>query len=88
MGILPYGGRNGGGGTTGGGDLRLPPPEQSCTVHCDQAHYVPVSVGGATNGATGIHAEVETGRVECGGDADGGSGGGTEKGTGGDGQGG
>ena len=43
-----------------------------------------MSGGGENNRATGIHAEVETGRVGCGGDADGGSGGRTEEGAGGD----
>ena len=36
--ISPAGGRDGVSGTAGGGDLRLPPPENGCTFHCDQAH--------------------------------------------------
>ena len=46
MGIPPAGGHNGGGGIVGGGDPHLPPPEQSCTVYCDQAYYGDVSGGG------------------------------------------
>ena len=33
MSVSPAVGRDGGGGLTGGGDLRLLPPEHSCTVH-------------------------------------------------------
>ena len=38
--------RYGGGGVIVGGYLCLPPPEHSHTVHCNQAHYVPVSGSG------------------------------------------
>ena len=75
-GVIPLvGGNNGGGGTSGVGYLCLRPPEHIQTVHCDQAHYGPVSEDRAKNRATGIHADVETGRVECVGVADGGFGG-------------
>ena len=88
MDIPPIGVCNVGGGTAGGGDLHLPPLEYSCKVHCNQAHYGPMSGGGAETGATGIQAVVGTGRSGCGGDADGGSEGGTDGGGGGDGRGG
>ena len=39
--IYPAGGSDGGFRVTGGGDLRLPPLENSHTVHCDQSHYEP-----------------------------------------------
>ena len=84
MGILPYGGRNGGGGTTGGGDLHLPPPEKSCTVHCDQAHYVPVSGGGEASGVMSGQSVVGEGKFGLGGDANGRPGGETGGGGGGD----
>ena len=85
MGLSPAGGRGGGGGTAGGGDLRLPPPEHSRTVYYDQAHYGPVSGGGAEAGVKGGQAVVGAGRTGFGGDADGDSGGGTDGGGGGDG---
>ena len=47
MGIPPSGFRNCRGDTAGSEDLRLPPPEQSCTVYCDQAHYGTVAGRGA-----------------------------------------
>ena len=68
------------GGTTGGVDLCLLPPEHSHTVHCDQAHYGPVSGGGEASKVTGDQAVVGTGRLELGGDADSGSVGGTDGG--------
>ena len=61
MDINPAGGRDGGSGTTGGGYLRLPPPDHGRTVHCDQAHYGPVSGGGAETGAKDIQVVVVTG---------------------------
>ena len=64
MGIPPAGGRDGGGRTTGGGDLRLLPPEYSCTVYCKQAHYGPFSSGGAEYGDKGYQAVVGTGRLD------------------------
>ena len=45
-----------------------------------------MSDGREKNGATCIQTEVKTGQVGCGGDADGGLGGGNDKGEGGDGQ--
>ena len=45
--ITPSGGRDGGSGTAGCGYLRLLRPEHGHTVHCDQAHYGPVSGGRA-----------------------------------------
>ena len=70
VGIPPSGGCNGGGGAAGVVDLHLPPPEHSFTVYCDQAHYGPVSGGGAETGATVVQAVVGKGRVGCGGDSD------------------
>ena len=35
MGIFPAGGRDDEYMIAGGGDIRLPPPEHSCTVYCD-----------------------------------------------------
>ena len=78
--ITPAGGRDGGVGTEGGGYLRLPPPEKTRTVHCDQAHYGPVSSGGAETGATGLQEVVIEGCGGCEGDADGILGGGTDGG--------
>ena len=83
MKIFPAGGRNGGSRDAGGGDLLIPPPEHGRTVHCNQAHYGPVSSGGAETGANDIQALVGTGRGGCGRDGDGGSGGGTYGGGGG-----
>ena len=53
MGLSLAIGSDGGDGITGGGDLRLLPPEHIFTVHCDRAHYVPVSGGGEASGVTG-----------------------------------
>ena len=75
-GIPPSGGRNDGGCTAGGRDLHILPPEHSHTVYCDQAHYGPVSGGGAEARVKGSQAVVVSGRVGCGGYADSGSGGG------------
>ena len=36
MGVYPAGGGVDGGGVKGGGDLRLPLPEHTRTVHCNQ----------------------------------------------------
>ena len=83
MGITTYGGRDGGSKNAGGGDPCLLPPEHGRTAHCDQAHYVPVSRGGADTRDKGIQAVVITGRGICGRDEDGGLGSGTDKGGGG-----
>ena len=80
MDIPPAGGLDGGGGTIGGGDPCLPPPDHSRTVHCDQAHYGPVSGGGAAAGFKGVQAVVGSGQILLGGDVNVGSGGGTDVG--------
>ena len=82
--IPPAGGHDGEGRTAGGGDLRLPPPEHSHKVSCDQANYVPVSGGVVETRSTGLQAVVEEGQGGCVGYADGGSGGGTDGVGGGD----
>ena len=65
MGLSLVEGRNVGGGISGGGDLRLPPPEHSFTVYCDQAHCVPVSGIGSEAGVKGDQAVVESVRTRC-----------------------
>ena len=75
MGVFPSGGSNGRGGIKEYGYLLLSPPEHSCTVHCIQAHYGPVSGGEAEAGVNGGQAVVGSGRLGLGGDADGGLGG-------------
>ena len=62
-------------GITGGEDLRLLQPEHSCTVHCDQFHYGPVSGSVEASGVTGGEMMVVIGRLRFGRDADGGLGG-------------
>ena len=54
VGVSPAGKGDVGGGVTGGGDLRLLLPEHSCTVHCNHAHYVPMSSGREAPGVTDI----------------------------------
>ena len=83
MGIPPVGGCDGEGGTAGGGDLLLLPPESSRKIYFGQANYGPVYGGGAEAGVKGDQAVVGAGRIGCGGDADGGSVGGTDGGGGG-----
>ena len=61
---------NGRGGLVGGGDLSFPPQEHSCTVHCNQYHYGPVSGGGEAYWVTGGQALVETGWIGPGRNAD------------------
>ena len=80
MGVSSTGGSDGGGGVKGGGDLCLLPQEKSCTVHCDQAHCGHVSVGSVEAGVKGGQEVVGLGRLRLGGDADGGSVGGTDGG--------
>ena len=82
--ITPAGGRNGRGRDVGDGDLHLPPPEHSCTVYCDQAHYGPVSSGRADTGDMGLQRVVGSGWGGHRGDEDGGFEGGTVRGGGGD----
>ena len=72
MGLSPAGGRDGRDRIAGGGDLNLPPPEHSCTVYCDQAHYGPVSGGRAEAGVKGRQVVVGEGRTGFGGDMGGG----------------
>ena len=79
-GIPPAGGRDDRYGTAGGRYLRIPPPEHSCTVYCDQDHYGPVSNGGAEAGVKGNQTVVGAGRIGCGGYVYGGLGGGTDGG--------
>ena len=75
MGVPPSGGVNVGGGFAGVGDLCIPPLEYSCTVHCNQPHYGPVSGGGEASGVMGLQVVVESGRIGLGGGVDSGSGG-------------
>ena len=83
MNISPTGGRYGGGGIAGGGYLRLPLPEHSLKVYCDQAHYGSVSGGGAEAGVKGGQAVVVARQTRFEGDVDGGSGSRTDGGGGG-----
>ena len=53
-----------------GGDIRFPPPEYNSIVHCNKAHYGPVSGGGAAAGVKGVHYMVGSRRLGLGGDAD------------------
>ena len=76
-GVSPAVRGDGGGGVTEGAYLRLLLPEHSCTVHYDKEHYGPVSGGGEAYMVMGDQAVVGSGRLGLGGDADGGSGGGT-----------
>ena len=56
------------------------------TAHCTCAIFGPVSSGGAEAGVKVSQAVVGSGRLGLGGDANVGSGGGTDRGGGGDGQ--
>ena len=67
MDIPSSGGNDGVGGPAGGGDLNISPLKHSCTVYCDQAHYGPVSGGGAEIGAAGLQAVVGAVQGGCGG---------------------
>ena len=80
------GGRDRRGRISGSGYLYIPPPEHSDTVYCDQAHYGPVSGGGAEAGVKGGQAVVEEVHTGFGGDADSGSGDGIDGEVGGDGR--
>ena len=86
MGSSPTGGHNGGGGIVGGRDLHLPPPEHSHIVYCDQAHYGPMSGGGAEDGVKYDQVVMVTGQNRFGGDADRSLGGRTDVGGGGNGR--
>ena len=82
MGVSTAGRSDGGGGITGGGDLFLPPPEHSHTVHCDQDHYVPVSISVESSGVMGVKLVVGKRRIGPGRDLDRGLGRGMGKGRG------
>ena len=84
MGVYPTSRRDGGDVITGGGDICLPHPEHSCTVYCNQTQYVYMYSSGATSGVKGGQVVVVSGRLELGGDANGRSGGGTDRGDEGD----
>ena len=75
--LSPAVGRDGEGGIVGGGELRLPFPEHSRTVYCNQAHYEHISVSVVDAGVKGGQAVVGEGRTGCLGIADGGLRGGT-----------
>ena len=80
MDIPPAGRRDDRGGPTLGGYLYISPLEHICTVYCNQAHNLPVSCGGVDTRDTGLQVVVVSGSCGCGGDADGGLGGGTDGG--------
>ena len=82
MGVSPTGCCDGRGGINGGGDLSIFPPEHSCTVYCDQAHYGPVSSREAYKEVKGGHAVVGAGYIRLGGDTEIGWGGGRNVGRG------
>ena len=63
MGVPPSDRDNGRGGSAGGGELHCPKPEQSCTVHCNQDHYGPVSGVKATPRDNGVKAVVIAGEL-------------------------
>ena len=83
MGVSPAEGSDCGGIITGCGDLDLPPSENNCSVHCDQAHYIYVSGGGAEAGVKGGQVMVGVGKLGLGGDIDSVLGGGMGGGEGG-----
>ena len=70
MGIPPAGGRTGRGNTAGSEYLLLPPPEQSCTVYCNQAHYGPVTGSRAYIRVKDDQAVVGALCIGCGEDAE------------------
>ena len=78
MGVSPSGGSDVRGGTIGVGDLRLPPPEHSRTVHCEQAQYGPVSGGRVASGVKGGQVVVRTGWIGLRWESDGSLGGRTD----------
>ena len=83
MDITPARGYHVVGMNTGGGDLSLPPQENSRKVNCNQAHYGPVSGGGAEAGVKGCQSVLGALRLGHGGGVDGGSGGRIDRGGGG-----
>ena len=68
MGVTPSGRGNVGGGPAGDGYLTQLPSEISHPVHCDQAHYGPVSGNGAMTGNNGVKELVGSGVYGTGGD--------------------
>ena len=76
------GGSDSGCGITGGGDLCIPPSDHSHPVHCNQAHYGPVSGGNIEARVKGGQAVVRSVQIGLGGDVDGGLGGRTDRGGG------
>ena len=75
MSVSPSGRSDGGGVITGGEYLRLLLPEHICRIHCNQAHYVPVSVVIEASRVMGGQAVVVSGNLGLGRDADNSSGG-------------
>ena len=84
MGLPPTGGYDIRDGLKGGGELCLPPPELNHTVYYDQANYGPLSGGETEAGAKGGNEMMGAGGFGVGVDADGGPGGITDGGGGGD----
>ena len=80
FGLPSYGGCDVGGGVAGFGDLRIPSPEYSSAIYCNQAHYGPVSGGEKEARDKGGNAVVGTGGFLFGGDVDGGLGDGSDGG--------
>ena len=80
--VCPSDGSNVGGRITGDGYLRLPMPEHSRTVYCDQSHYGPVSGDGEASGVKGGQAVTGRGRIGLGQDVDSGPGRRTDRGGG------
>ena len=71
VGVSPTGRSDGGRGSIGGRDLSIPQSKNSCTVHCDQDHYVPVYGVRYMSNVTGVQAVVGIGQIGLGRDADG-----------------
>ena len=80
--LTPAGVHDGGGRIVEDGYLRLLPPEQSCTIYCNQGHYGPVSGRGVETRFKDDQSVLGARRFGCGGDADVGSGGRTDVGGG------
>ena len=80
MGLPPSGVCDSVGRIAVGGEPRLPPPEHSHTVYCNQAHYGTVSGGRAEAGVKVGQAVVGSERPRYGGNSDGGLGGGIDVG--------
>ena len=78
VGLPPAGGFNSGVGLAGVGDLCLPMTEHSRIVYCDHEKYGPVYGSETEAGVKVVKEVVVTGRFRFGGDANSGSGGGTD----------